>query len=437
MLTYQITKHKSKEDILQDSLVGIEFEFYSDKSLEDTQKELAQLLGKKIRLESKAHSDFVPTDKEFKIEPDMSGGKGLMELVTGPTPYSVARNIIIKTLGWIQENGYTTEKSSIHLNLSFDPKKTGKNNLISKMDSLKFVLGFNENEVYKLFPNRKDSVYAKSVKWIMPKIDYNYYEGQNINSHVFHFAKEKYYGVNFEKLQQGYLEFRYIGGKDYEKKTTNILYLLDRFLLQLWLIANQTKYTDLNYIELKKILNRNHKFTEILKDWRKLKDHYPEINLYVDLKNNEKIIDMYWPKILMEVVQLISHGGLKEGDINYDSDISRVQVNGGKLPYCFGLSNYDFVDCELAGSLSFCDIFRSQVSNATLLRCNLYQGTAVEGSKVESCYVNKTCEVKNSYVFQWDSVFKGKMIGGIFRHGQIGREAEFDGTEIITSKKIN
>ncbi len=32
MLTYQITKHRSKEDILLDSLVGVEFEFYSEKS---------------------------------------------------------------------------------------------------------------------------------------------------------------------------------------------------------------------------------------------------------------------------------------------------------------------------------------------------------------------------------------------------------------------
>ena len=281
MLTYQITKHKSKEDILQDSLVGIEFEFYSDKELEDIRGEISTLLGKKIRLEGKAHSDFVPTKDEYKLEPDMSGGKGLIELITAPIPYSVARNTIIKVLGWIQENGYTTSKSSIHLNLSFDPKKTGKSNLISKMDPLKFILGFNETEVYKLFSNRKDSVYAKSIKWIMPKIDHNYYEGQNINPHVFHFAVEKYYGVNFQKLQQGYLEFRYIGGKDYEKKTTNILYLLDRFVLQMWAIANQEKYTDLNLIELKRILNRNHKFTEILKDWRRLKDFYPEINLYV------------------------------------------------------------------------------------------------------------------------------------------------------------
>ncbi len=437
MLTYQITKHKGKEDILQDSLVGIEFEFYSDKEIEDVRSEISTLLGKKIRLENKAHSDFVPTKDEYKLEPDMSGGKGLIELITAPISYSVARNTIIKVLGWIQENGYTTSKSSIHLNLSFDPKKTGRSNLISKMDPLKFILGFNETEVYKLFSNRKDSVYAKSIKWIMPKIDHNYYEGQNINPHVFHFAVEKYYGVNFQKLQQGYLEFRYIGGKDYEKKTTNILYLLDRFVLQMWAIANQEKYTDLNLIELKRILNRNHKFTEILKDWRRLKDFYPEINLYVDLKDNEKIIDMYWPKILMEVLRLISHGGLVKGDINYDSDLSRVQVRNGSLPFCFELSNYDFVDCELSGSLSFCDIFRCQIKTASLKRCNLYQGTSVEDSKVESCYTNQTCEVKNSYVFQWDSVFKGKMVGGIFRHGQISKEAEFDGTEIITSKKIN
>jgi hypothetical protein len=205
----------------------------------------------------------------------------------------------------------------------------------------------------------------------------------------------------------------------------------------MWAIANQEKYTDLNLIELKRILNRNHKFTEILKDWRRLKDFYPEINLYVDLKDNEKIIDMYWPKILMEVLRLISHGGLVKGDINYDSDLSRVQVRNGSLPFCFELNNYDFVDCELSGSLSFCDIFRCQIKTASLKRCNLYQGTSVEDSKVESCYTNQTCEVKNSYVFQWDSVFKGKMVGGIFRHGQISKEAEFDGTEIITSKKIN
>ena len=32
------------------------------------------------------------------------------------------------------------------------------------------------------------------------------------------FVTEKYYGVNFSKLPHDYIEFRYLGGKDYEKK---------------------------------------------------------------------------------------------------------------------------------------------------------------------------------------------------------------------------
>jgi hypothetical protein len=107
-------------EILQKGLVGVEFEFYSNISLQDTAKQLGEFLGKKIRIETKHKSDFAPTQKEFKIEPDMSGGAGLMELITGALPYSEGRMIIIKVCNWIEENGYTTDRSSIHLNLSFD-----------------------------------------------------------------------------------------------------------------------------------------------------------------------------------------------------------------------------------------------------------------------------------------------------------------------------
>lgn len=437
MLTYQITKHKSKENILQDSLVGIEFEFYSNKSLEETRSDIASLIGKKIRLEDKSHSDFIPTDREYKMEPDMSGGKGLIELITAAIPYSQARPTILKVLQWIQENGYTTEKCSIHLNVSFDQDKTGIKHLVSKMDPLKFILSFNETEVYKLFPERENNVYAKSIKWVTPRIDYNYFDGQNINPHVFHYAIEKYYGVNFQKLQKGYLEFRYIGGKDYEKKITNILYLLDRFIIQLWGITNTQKYTDLDLIELKRILNKNRPYIEILQDFRNIKKHYKELKLYVDLKSDERIIEIYWPKIMMEVLRLISHGGLKKGQINYDSDLSRVQVRDGELDYCFELSNYDFVNCKLSGSLMHCDFFACDIKNATIDNSNLYQGTTSEGCKLGDCYINHTCEIRNSYVFGWQGVFKGKMIGGIFRHGKISKHAEFEETEIIASKKIN
>lgn len=437
MLTYQILNNSSKEDILSKARVGVEFEFYSNLSIEKTRDALKKVVDRKIRIEDKAHSDFIPTEKEWKLEPDMSGGKGLIELVTGSIPYKEIRKVIINILKWINENGYTTKSSSIHLNISFDPKKTEKPELVQRLDPLKFILDFNEREVYKIFPERKDSVYAKSIKWAIPNIEANYFNGQNINSKSFTFPKEKYYGVNFEKLQKGYLEFRYLGGKDYQKRTSDILYLLDRFIYQLWQATTQTKYTELNLIELKKILNKNHPYTSILKDYRGIKKFYPELELTVDLKSSDKIISLYWDKIKQHVVKLLSHSGIEKGHINYDSDLGRVQVKDAEMLLCFDLENYDFVDCKISGTLSFCDFFRCELDSVNIKRCNLYQNTLVSNSKIESCYTNKTVEVRNSYVFQWDSIFKGRMIGGIFRHGKIGKEADFEDVEIINSKKIN
>lgn len=118
-------------------------------------------MNRRIQLEEKAHSDFVPCDKVFKIEPDMSGGKGLVELVTGPIPYRNARVIIIKMLDWIEANGYTSDRASIHLNMSFQTEYLEDPIMVSKMNVLKFILEFDEQQVYNFFPERENSTYAK------------------------------------------------------------------------------------------------------------------------------------------------------------------------------------------------------------------------------------------------------------------------------------
>jgi hypothetical protein len=247
-----LNRHSNSDSILNTSQVGVEFEFYSNHSLEDTQRQVSDLLGRKIQIETKAHSEFQPNAKTFKMEPDMSGGKGLIELVTGAIPYRNARIVISKMLKWIDENGYTTDRSSIHLNLSFQNDYLDDNNVISKMNTLKFILEFNEAQVYKLFPNRENSIYAKSIKWVMPKHESFYFNEGSFSTNNFNFPNTKYYGVNFEKKIKNYLEFRYIGGKDYEKKKDQIFYLLDRFIIQMWKSCYHTEFTKENKLELKK-----------------------------------------------------------------------------------------------------------------------------------------------------------------------------------------
>ena len=291
-----LNKHSNSDSILNASQVGVEFEFYSNHSIEDTQKMLSELLGRKIRVEDKSHSEFQPTPDEFKMEPDMSGGAGLIELVTAAIPYRNAKILISKMLKWISENGYTSERSSIHLNLSFQKDYLEDKNMISRMNTLKFILEFNEDQVYKLFPNRKDSIYAKSIKWVMPKHESFYFNEGSFSVNNFNFPNTKYYGINFDKKVKNYLEFRYIGGKDYEKKKDQIFYLLDRFIVQMWKSCYHSEFTEQNKLELKRILNLNLPYREILRDYKNLKKHFPKIDLMVDLQETDVIIRLHWDR---------------------------------------------------------------------------------------------------------------------------------------------
>lgn len=432
----KLNTKSDRTQILNSSLIGVEFEFYSNVSVEETKDSLSKVLGKKIRIEEKAHSDFVPTVDEFKLEPDMSGGKGLVELVTGATPYRNARIIIIKVLNWIKENGYTNDRASIHLNLSFDPKFLQDKLMVSKMNVLKFILEFDEEQVYRLFPNRKDSTYAKSIKWVMPREDSYFYDETHTSVNNFKFADTKYYGINFEKAQKNYLEFRYIGGKDYEKRQEDILYLAERFIMQIWKSCNTSRFSQENKLELKKILNKNQPLIDMLKDYKNLNKHWPKINILVDLQESSQIIRLHWPRIKHKILKLISDGSMEAGIINYDSDYSSLQVKDGVFKTAFLIEDIELISCKIMGNLENCILYDCELEGTQMKHCSLYQGTRVKESKVESCFTHGSVTLTNCYVAGRDTMFKGKMIGGIFREGFKSNDARFEDTEIVVSKKI-
>lgn len=432
----KLTIDSSRESILNAALMGVEFEFYSNLDLEATQKSLATLLDRKIRLEDKAHSDFQPSAEEFKMEPDMSGGKGLIELVTGPIPYRNARIMVIKMLNWISKNGYTNDRASIHINLSFDKQYLEDRDTVLKMNVLKFILEFDEAQVYKLFPNREKSAYAKSVKWVMPKWEAFHFDANQIASNNFKFADTKYYGINFSKKEKNYLEFRYLGGADYEKKTDDILHLTESFLAQMWKSCNDPRFSPENKIELQRILNKNKPVSDMLKDYQKVSEHWPDINILTDLQDNPTVIRVHWERFKLKVMDLIVNGSMTAGTINYDSDYGAIQVKDGKFPTVYMLDNFEFIDCELAGNLTNCSFYGCEVTGSAIMWGSLYKGTKIKDSKVESSYTHGSCELTNCYVAGRDTMFRGKMIGGIFREGFVSDSARFEDTEIVVSKKI-
>jgi hypothetical protein len=100
-------KFMQDQKVLKESVIGFEFEFYMKdlsfyKTLELLNKELSPV---KVHGFRQYHSDFTPDDKNFKIEPDLSGGQNLVELVTGPIQYMESKYYLIKILKFIQNYG--------------------------------------------------------------------------------------------------------------------------------------------------------------------------------------------------------------------------------------------------------------------------------------------------------------------------------------------
>ena len=418
------------------SKIGLEFEFFANEGLDEVKRSLSQALNKQIRVEEKAHSEFKPSDEIFKLEPDNSGGSGMIELVTGPLPFVESKLIIAKTLKWIRENGSTNDRCSIHVNVAFDGKKLGTAANVSSLDIGKFVLNFNEDAVYEAFPDRRDSVYAKSIKFIVPLSGMTQPSPGKILWRNYMFVSEKYYGVNFSKLPQNYIEFRYLGGKDYEKKYNTIMNMTEHFVLSLYESLVDPVYNAKDLKNLDIILETHSSVVKSYKTYKAFKRQFPKIRLMVDLKTYDQIVETYYPKMRERVFELLTKAGLAEGLINYDSDTGRMQLKGAELMKCFEIKGIDIVDSKIQGNIIGCDIFSSELINSSILESNLFGGSDVIDSKIEDSYVSRNVAVKDSYVFGVRGVFSGEMDGGIFRKGRATDLAKFENTEIIEIEKI-
>ena len=418
------------------SKIGLEFEFFANEGIDDVKRSLSNTLNKRIQIEEKAHSDFTPSDEVFKLEPDNSGGTGMIELVTGPMPFVESKLIIAKTLKWIRENGSTNERCSIHINIAFDGKKLGTPTNISSLDIGKFVLNFNENKIYEAFPNRKDSVYAKSIKFIVPLSGMTQPSPEKILWKNYMFVSEKYYGVNFSKLPKNYIEFRYLGGKDYEKKYNTIMDLTEHFVVSLYETLMYPQYTNNDLKQLDAVLEKHSGIVESYKDYQAFKKRFPRIKLMVDLQTYDQIVETFYPKMREEIFKLLTLAGLKEGLINYEADTGKMQLKNAELMQCFEIKGIDIVDCKIQGNILNCDIFSSELINSSLFESNLFGATDAADCKIEDSYVSKNVMCKDSYVFGPKGVFSGEMEGGIFRKGRATKLAKFENTEIIEIEKI-
>ena len=427
-------KFLNQSNKLKDARIGFEFEFYMKdlsyyKTLEILNDELKPV---KVWGFRQYHSDFTPDESNFKIEPDLSGGSNMVELVTGPLGFYDAKYYLIKIIKFIQNYGYTNEKCSIHFNISFGDKD------LNDLNTLKLILNIDEEEIYRSYPTRKDNVYAKTVKKIIPFKEYDFFNIPiNVIKNNMRLPNDKYFGINFlhingDKNSQR-LEFRYIGGKNYESNIGQLIYFLERFIINVWdSIDVDFDADDANKLE--DYLEENIKTYKNFSNYDNFIVDFSSIQLQIDQNSNYDIVSTYYPKIYPRLFSLIdSLESLKECIINYVTTTQTLEVVDAKIKTTNPIKNLDLVNCELEGIFEECLFLGCEIINSQCIKSKLLQSEAEE-SKILNCKVEQTT-LKNCYFM--DGYLNGDMFGGVFRSGKLGAFATMDSDVKVVTDNNN
>jgi hypothetical protein len=421
---------------LKNAVIGFEFEFYTERSyfklLELLNNELAPI---KVHGFRKYHSKFKVDENNFKIEPDLSGGPELVELITGPLPYVNSKLILLKILKVLDVYARTDEKCSLHINISFEDVEDGK--VLNNLNKLKLLLEVDEDLIYKYFPNRINNIYAKSIKSLIPfkGFDFSINAVSLIQSNL-QLPDTKYYGINFRTVESGRLEWRYIGGVDYHKKTSDILYLMDYFISLTWNCLNK-KLNDDDLDKLQKYLFENINIFKTFSNYDDFIAEFPTIDIQVDKLSEYGIIKAYYDKIYDEIHDMFRNiYELKDCIINLDTQTNRIELVQAIFKTIFDLYNIDFIECSMnSGRYNSCNIISSELVNGTVNGGEIMDSDIIN-CKLEYVKVDIDSVVSDSYLY--NSMIEGKITGdSILRMCKIGPNASIDDSVRIVTDMNN
>jgi hypothetical protein len=415
-----------KSQALNSSVIGFEFEFFSNMVRGRIVESLSKLLGKKIILSDKYHSKLPVNADTFKLEPDYSGGSKMNELITGPLPYSEAVPVLIKVLHWIQENGWTTDACAFQFSISFD-KFDKSIKRMEELDKLKFILGINEGLIYSKFGNRTNNVYAKSVKRIVPVNRFSVLENiSSIDPKMFKIPDEKYYGANFTKIPKGYIEIRYLGGRGYEKKIQAIREVMDYIILFIHdMQTGKIGYNKEDVENLKTMMKDYSKVVRSFSDPESFFINFPDFHLMVDLKGFDENIKTYFPFIREKVFDIIVEGNVRTAFFNYDTTTGRFQLKEAKIKDAIILKDLDLFDCKIRGSkIMNCQLYGCEVKNSEIYESTIINSNKIYDSKVQQTSADYGNLLEGCYIDSPTKKIDCSIKGGVIRKADLGRNAD-------------
>ena len=396
------------DHITGNSKVGFEFrgQFKDDENVLLTK--LKEILNRDISLSNIKYKLLEPSDTQAVMTVD---GK-YCEVKTPQYSYFEALFILPKILELLK--GLKDEKNSyLYFRIGFSKDFCD----LDQINIMKFCLEFNEDYVLKhLTDLTLDGSFEKftdikpvdlescidTIKKRMDSLKYIDYED--------------IYGIDFSTIKLGYITFTYAREINYRNKWEELLKCLNHTIITLYNTCSSYDFTDEESKKIEELDDNYKKVSESFRCYESFKEKYKGIKLTKDLNNDGMEMDIIFPAIKDKLFDIVVRCGIKEAEINYDSDISKLQLKNIETKKCYHLNGVDIVDSELANcTIRNCDLYDTKVEKSSIIKSNLFGYADCKDCKIRDSFVSRNIKLKDCNVSGPLGKMGGMMKGGSLR----------------------
>lgn len=403
------------DHITGNSQIGFEFkgQFKDDENVLLTK--LKDILNREVSFSNIKYKLLEPTETQAVMTMD---GK-LCEVKTPQYSYFEALFILPKILE-LMKNIKDEKNSYLYFRIGFNKDFCD----VSQVNVMKFALEFNEDYILKHITDLTlDGSFEKlsdikpfdleacsdTIKKRMDGLKYTDYED--------------IYGIDFSTIKLNYVTFTYAREINFRNKWEELLKSINHAIITLYNSSIAYNFTDEETEKLKELDDKYNTIAQSFRCYELFKEKYKGIKLTKDLNNDSTEIDIIFPAIKDKLFDIIIKCGIKEAEINYDSDVSRLQLKNLEVKKCYHLNGVDIVDSELTNcTINNCDVYDTKIEKSSIIKSNLFGYADCKECKIKDSFISRNIKLKDCIV----SGALGKM-GGIMKGGALRN------TTIITS----
>lgn len=321
-------------------------------------------------------------------------------ITTEMLPYASAKLRLSDLFKHIKDNGYTDGTCSFTVSV----KLNGVN--IFNVNKCKFIMSFDEEMSYNAFPKRRNRIGAKSIKAFADSAGM-----KDIYDEINRFVGDGY-GVDFTKIQDGVINYGYIGGENYEDKFIEASALCDYYIVHLYSVLAEPAYTVEEVAKLKEIARKSVETNAVFDTYENFAKVYKNAEILVDMDSVERTASVFWTVIKPRLKDIFLCGGITpetKVSFNYDSDSGAYQIRETEFEGYVYLSNIDIVECKLSGKLESCDLYGCDVTDSILNLCSVMSDTKLKRSLINSTFLSDESVCTQCRLFG-DTIATGKCV---------------------------